>query len=265
LRPPKTVAIMVSGNGDGAMEFGTFMEFPPVSGGREYAAFDRALAEAEMAEAWGLDAIWLAELHGAPERSVLAAPMTVASAIAGRTQRIKIGIAVQVLPLCHPLRLAEEAATVDQISRGRLIYGIGRSGVVRTYEEYGISYDESRERFAETLEILKRAWTEPRFSYEGKYYNFDNIALTPKPFQKPWPEIRMAGATPETFPAIGRLGFPVFVAVRQGRSRSSCLISKPIARPTRRRATPAAARSICASRPISPRPTRAPAPRSKTV
>jgi alkanesulfonate monooxygenase SsuD/methylene tetrahydromethanopterin reductase-like flavin-dependent oxidoreductase (luciferase family) len=216
LRPPETVAIMVRSNGDGAMEFGTFMEFPPVTGGREYAAFDRALAEAEMAEEWGLDAVWLAELHGAPERSVLAAPMTVASAIAGRTKRIKIGIAVQVLPLCHPLRLAEEAATVDQISRGRLIYGIGRSGVVRTYEEYGISYDESRERFAETLEILKRAWTEPKFSYQGKYYSFDDIAATPKPFQKPYPELRMAGATPETFPAIGRMGFPVFVAVRQG-------------------------------------------------
>src|SRR6185437_3986368 len=81
----------------------------------------------------------------------------------------------------------------------RLIYGIGRSGVVRTYEDYGISYAESRDRFAETLEILRLAWTEPRFSYQGKYYSFDNIALTP-----------------ETFPAIGRMGFPVFVAVRQG-------------------------------------------------
>ncbi|MGH7095823.1 MAG: LLM class flavin-dependent oxidoreductase [Stellaceae bacterium] len=198
------------------MEFGTFMEFPPVGGARESAAFDRALAEAVAAEEWGLDAIWLAELHAAPERSVLSAPMTVAAAIAGRTSRIKLGIAVQVLPLCHPLRLAEEAATVDQISRGRLIYGIGRSGVVRTYEEYGISYDESRERFAETLEILKLAWTEPKFSYAGRYHSFDNIALTPKPYQKPYPELRMAGATPETFPAIGQLGFPVFVAVRQG-------------------------------------------------
>ncbi|HZT89560.1 MAG TPA: LLM class flavin-dependent oxidoreductase [Stellaceae bacterium] len=198
------------------MEFGTFMEFPPAAAGGEAAAFDAALAEVQAAEEWGLDAVWLAELHGAPERSVLSAPMMVASAIAGATSRIRIGIAVQVLPLSHPLRLAEEAATVDQISRGRLIYGIGRSGVVRTYEEYGVSYAESRERFAETLEILRLAWTQPRFSYNGKYHNFDNVALTPKPYQKPYPELRMAGATPETFPAIGRLGFPVFVAVRQG-------------------------------------------------
>jgi alkanesulfonate monooxygenase SsuD/methylene tetrahydromethanopterin reductase-like flavin-dependent oxidoreductase (luciferase family) len=198
------------------MEFGTFMEFPPIGTAGESAAFDQALSEVSAADKWGLDAVWLAELHGAPERSVLSAPMMVASAIAACTERVRIGLAVQVLPLSHPLRLAEEAATVDQISHGRLIYGIGRSGVVRTYEEYGISYDESRERFAETLAILKLAWTQDRFSYQGKYHSFDNVALSPKSYQKPWPEMRMAGATPETFPAIGKLGFPVFVAVRQG-------------------------------------------------
>jgi alkanesulfonate monooxygenase SsuD/methylene tetrahydromethanopterin reductase-like flavin-dependent oxidoreductase (luciferase family) len=198
------------------MEFGSFMEFPPVGAGQDSAAFDRALAECETAERVGLDAIWLAELHGAPERSVLSAPMMVASAIAARTSRIRIGIAVQVLPLSHPLRLAEEAATIDQVSHGRLIYGIGRSGVVRTYEDYGVDYGESRERFAETLDILKLAWTQPRFSYHGKYHSFDNVALTPKPVQQPYPELRMAAATPETFPQIGRLGMPIFVAVRQG-------------------------------------------------
>jgi alkanesulfonate monooxygenase SsuD/methylene tetrahydromethanopterin reductase-like flavin-dependent oxidoreductase (luciferase family) len=198
------------------MEFGTFMEFPPLDRAGEDAAFDQALGEVAAADRWGLDAVWLAELHGAPERSVLSAPMMVASAIASSTERVRIGLAVQVLPLSHPLRLAEEAATVDQISRGRLIYGIGRSGVVRTYEEYGISYAESRERFAETLEIMRLAWTEPHFSYQGKYHSFDNVSLSPKPYQKPYPELRMAGATPETFPAIGKLGFPFFVAVRQG-------------------------------------------------
>src|SRR6202011_501258 len=198
------------------MEFGSFMEFPPLANGVDVAAFGAALAEVEEAERVGLDAVWLAELHGAPERSGLPAPMMAARAIAARTSTIKIGIAVQVLPLSHPLRLAEEAATIDQISHGRLIYGIGRSGVVRTYEDYGISYGESRERFAETLEILEKAWTEPRFSYDGKYHSFNNVSVSPKPYQKPYPELRMAAATPETFPQIGRLGLPIFVAVRQG-------------------------------------------------
>ncbi|MBV9825963.1 MAG: LLM class flavin-dependent oxidoreductase [Alphaproteobacteria bacterium] len=198
------------------MEFGSFMEFPSIAGSADYRAFDQALTEVEEAERVGLDAIWLAELHGAPERSVLSAPMTVAAAIAARTSTIKIGIAVQVLPLSHPLRLAEEAATIDQLSNGRLIYGIGRSGVVRTYEDYGISYAESRERFAEALEILKGVWTQPSFSYEGKYTSFKNVTITPRPVQKPYPEMRMAAATAETFPQIGKLGLPIFVAVRQG-------------------------------------------------
>src|ERR1700730_16806173 len=128
--------------------------------------------------------MWLAELHVAPDRSVCAAPLTIASAIAARTKNMKIGTGVQVLPLCHPLRIAEEAATVDQISLGRLIFGVGRSGFPRTYEAYGVPYGESRERFAETLEILKRAWTEPSFSYHGKYYSFENVRLAPQPYRR---------------------------------------------------------------------------------
>jgi alkanesulfonate monooxygenase SsuD/methylene tetrahydromethanopterin reductase-like flavin-dependent oxidoreductase (luciferase family) len=107
--------------------------------------------------------MWLAELQAAPTRSVLAAPLTIAAAIAARTRRMKIGTAVQVAPLCHPLRLAEEAATVDQISRGRLIFGVGRSGFPRTYEAYGIPHAESQERFAETLDIIKPVF----YSFDG--------------------------------------------------------------------------------------------------
>ena len=158
--------------------------------------------------------MWLAEIHFAPERTYLSAPLALASAIAARTSRMKIGIAVQVLPLCHPLRLAEEAATVDQISHGRLIFGIGRSGVVSTYDAYQVPYDESRERFGEVFEIVKTAWTEPRFSYAGKFHSFDNVACVPRPYQKPLPEIRIAASTPDTFPAIGALGYPVFASTR---------------------------------------------------
>ncbi len=199
-----------------AFEFGMFHEFQRTAELSQPAAFARSFAEVDAAERWGLDAMWLAEIHVAPERSVCAAPLTIAGAIAARTRRLKIGTAVQVLPLCHPLRIAEEAATVDQISEGRLIFGVGRSGFPRTYEAYGVPYGESRERFAETLEILKRAWTEDSFSYAGRFYKFDNVRLSPKPVQKPWPEIRIAANSPDTFPAIGRLGHGVFVAVRLG-------------------------------------------------
>jgi alkanesulfonate monooxygenase SsuD/methylene tetrahydromethanopterin reductase-like flavin-dependent oxidoreductase (luciferase family) len=199
-----------------AFEFGMFHEFQCPPGTTPEAAFAESFAQIDAAEEWGLDAMWLAELHVAPERSVCAAPLTIASAIAARTRRIKIGTGVQVLPLCHPLRVGEEAATVDQISRGRLIFGVGRSGFPRTYEAYGVPYGESRERFAETLEILKRAWSEDSFSYSGKYYQFENVRLSPKPYQKPWPEIRIAATSPDTFASVGKLGHGVFVAVRLG-------------------------------------------------
>jgi alkanesulfonate monooxygenase SsuD/methylene tetrahydromethanopterin reductase-like flavin-dependent oxidoreductase (luciferase family) len=199
-----------------AFEFGMFHEFQRTAGMSDEEAFATSFEQIEAAERWGLDAMWLAEIHGAPERSVLSAPLALASAIAARTKRMKIGTAVQVLPLCHPLRLAEEAATVDQISHGRLIFGVGRSGFPRTYEAYGVPYGESRERFAETLEILKKAWTEAPFSYKGQYYTFDNVRVTPKPYQQPWPEIRVAANSADTFPAIAKLGHGVFVAVRLG-------------------------------------------------
>ena len=196
------------------MEFGMFHEFPSLPGRTESEAFDEAMEQVDAAEESGLDVMWLAELHFEPRRSVLSAPLSIASAIAARTRRMKIGIAVQVLPLCHPLRLAEEAATVDQLSHGRLIFGVGRSGVAQTYEAYGVSYAESRDRFREILDIIEQAWTKPTFSYEGKYHRFKDVAVVPKPYQKPTPPIRIAASTPDTFPAIGRRGAAIFASVR---------------------------------------------------
>lgn len=198
------------------MEFGMFHEFQALPGESAAQSFAHSLAQVDAAERWGLDAMWLAELHFAPERSVLASPLILAAAIAERTRRMKIGTAVQVLPLCHPLRLAEEVATVDQLSEGRLIFGVGRSGFAHTYATYGVSYGESRERFAETLEIVKRAFTEERFSHKGKYFAYENVRLSPKPWQTPWPEIRIAAASPDTYQEVATLGHPIFIAARIG-------------------------------------------------
>ena len=200
-----------------AFELGMFEEFWRRKGQTEVGAFRDAFAQIDAGERYGLDVAWLAELHVNPDRSVLSAPLNVASAVAARTKRMKIGIAVQVLPLCHPLRLAEEVATVDHISDGRLIFGVGRSGFARTYEAYGIAYAESRERFAEVLEIIEKAFINECFSYTGRYHSFDNVCLVPKPLQKPRPEIRMAATSYDTYPVIGTQGYPILIAVRQGR------------------------------------------------
>jgi len=196
------------------MEFGIFHEFPSLPGRSHAEAFAQSFELVDGAERWGLDAMWLGELHFDRARSVLSAPLCIASAIAARTQRMKIGLAVQVLPLCHPLRLAEEAATVDQISHGRLIFGVGRSGVARTYEAYGVPYAESRERFAEVLDIVQQAWTRDTLSYQGRFYRFEDVSVVPKPFQQPMPPIRVAATSADSFVSNGRQGLPIFVAVR---------------------------------------------------
>jgi alkanesulfonate monooxygenase SsuD/methylene tetrahydromethanopterin reductase-like flavin-dependent oxidoreductase (luciferase family) len=196
------------------MEFGIFHEFWSMGAASQPAAFAQSFAEIAAAEAWGLDAVWLAEIHMNPTRCLVSAPLVIASAVAARTRRITIGTAVQILPLGHPLRLAEETATIDQISEGRLIFGVGRSAFPRAYNAYGISYEESQDRFAESLDIIKRAWTEPDCSYRGRYHSFDNFTLVPRPVQQPHPEIRIAASQHDTYSAIGRLGYPLFSAVR---------------------------------------------------
>jgi alkanesulfonate monooxygenase SsuD/methylene tetrahydromethanopterin reductase-like flavin-dependent oxidoreductase (luciferase family) len=196
------------------MEFGIFHEFLTTQTGSQQEAFRNSFAQIAAAEEWGLDVVWLAEIHMNPTRSLLSAPLTVAAAIAARTHRIKIGTAVQILPLGHPLRLAEETATIDQISNGRLIFGIGRSAFPRAYNAYGISYEESPQRFAESLDIIKKAWTEEHASHQGRWHSFEDFTLVPRPVQQPHPEIRVAASQHDTYGAIGRLGYPLFSAVR---------------------------------------------------
>ena len=196
------------------MEFGLFTEFEAPAGMSHATAFDESLAQMKAAEELGLDAVWLAEIHFQKDRSVLSSPLVVAAALAACTRRIKIGIAVQVLPLSHPLRLAEDVATVDHLSKGRLEFGIGRSGLPGHYQGFNIPYSESRERFLEALEILTKAWTQDRFSHEGKYFQFRDVCAMPKPYRKPHPPIRMAATTEETYPLVGRMGLPIFVAPR---------------------------------------------------
>jgi alkanesulfonate monooxygenase SsuD/methylene tetrahydromethanopterin reductase-like flavin-dependent oxidoreductase (luciferase family) len=195
------------------MHFGLFVE-EMRRGANAISAFDDAFELADIAEAWGMDCVWLGEIHFTPARSVISASLLVASSIATRTRRLRVGTAVQVLPLNHPLRIAEEIATVDQISKGRFEFGIGRSGVVRSYDVYGVPYAESQARFHETLGILREAWKGEPFSHQGEFYSFQNATVSPRPYQSPHPPIRMATTSHETFAVAGRLGLPIFVGLR---------------------------------------------------
>ena len=195
------------------MNFGMFTDFHVRGGTTQAEAFDESFGQVIEAENLGFDTVWLAEHHFSPERAVLASPMIVASAICARTERIRIGLAVQVLPLTNPLRVAEEAATVDHISKGRFEFGIGRSGLTRYYQGYNVLYEESRPRFLEALAIITKAWEQDQFSYAGQFHSYENVTVVPKPFQKPHPPITVAVAGEETFPLIGSMGHSIFVSM----------------------------------------------------
>ena len=195
------------------MDFGMFTDFHIRPGMTQAQAFDESFNQVEAAEKLGMDSVWLAEHHFSPDRALLAAPIVIASAIAARTSRIRLGLAVQVLPLTNPLRVAEEAATVDHISKGRFDFGVGRSGLTKYYEGYNVPYSESRARFLESLDIIVKSRKEEKFSYEGEYHSFHDVTVVPKPYQKPHPPTRIAVAGEDTFPLIGKLGYPIFVGV----------------------------------------------------
>ena len=207
------------------MHFGLVMECEYRYGSTLEESFQDVFSQVRESEEGGLDGVWLAERHFAAPRnpldaqgagipSIVSVPLILATAIAARTERLRVGTAVNVLPLVHPIRMAEEAATVDQISQGRFDFGVGRSGFARSYEGYGIPYTESRERFQECLDVIQAAWSNERFSYEGKFYSFNDLCVLPKPYQKPFPPIRVAVTTNESFPREGASGHNIFVGLR---------------------------------------------------
>jgi len=195
------------------MDFGVFCE-QMRRGASQTDAFQEISDLVDAAEAWGLDIVWLAEMMVNPSRSVLSAPLLVSSWAVARTKRLRVGTAVQLLPLNHPLRVAGEITTLDHLSQGRFDFGIGRSGSPRSYDALGVPYEESQARFFEALEIILQAWKGEAFSYQGQFYRFTDVTVTPRPYRQPHPLVRMAATTAETFPRVGKMGLPIFVGLR---------------------------------------------------
>ena len=192
---------------------GLFLE--ELRDGATQAEFFRETFEiVDTAETLGIDGIWLGEIHFLPSRSILSAPLLMATAIASRTRRVCIGTAVHVIPLRNPLSIAEDVATLDHLSDGRFEFGIGRSGAARSYRAIGVPYEESQGRLMESLEVLREAWKGKPFSFAGTYYRVDNVTVTPQPIQQPHPPIRIAALSEPSFPRYAELGLNLFVGLR---------------------------------------------------
>ena len=159
-------------------------------------------------EELGFDAIWLAEHHFHSFGGILSSPPVIGAAIAQRTEKIRIGTAVTLLPYHNPLRIAEDYATLDCLSGGRLEFGIGHGFIKWESLTFGTPLAELRDRFRENLDIILKAWTESKFSHKGRFYQYDNVEILPRPAQKPYPATWMgATSTAESFEFAGRSGF----------------------------------------------------------
>ena len=192
------------------MDFGLFLEFSGYEDENESQVFQRGFDIIDEAEGLGIDSVWLPEYHFIPV-SVLSSPIAVASSIAARTKNMRIGFGVYLLPLANPIRVAEEVATLDHISNGRVEFGIGRGTFPEHHDAFNSPFPESRTRFDEYLEIIVKAWTEEEVTFKGDHYNCQNIRVKPKPMQRPHPPIRVGVTSAETFTIIGQLGYPIFI------------------------------------------------------
>ncbi len=192
------------------MRFGLFFQVPESAGQPHAARYVEMFELIELAESLGFDVAWLAELHFGGAFSLLSNPLMVVPVIAARTRRIRIGTAVTLLPLHHPLSCAEQAATADLLSGGRLEFGVGRGSIPTQFHGFRIPVAENRARFDEALAIIRLAWTQERFSYRGTFWDVDNLEVVPKPLQHPHPPIRVGVHTPESFAHIGDLGLPIY-------------------------------------------------------
>jgi alkanesulfonate monooxygenase SsuD/methylene tetrahydromethanopterin reductase-like flavin-dependent oxidoreductase (luciferase family) len=192
------------------VKFGLFFQAPEAPGQSHADRYAEMLDLIVLADSLGFDVAWLAELHFGGAFSLLSNPLMAVPVIAQRTRRIRIGTAVSLLPLHQPLGLAEQAATADLLSGGRLEFGVGRGSIPSQFHGFGVPVSENRGRFDEALEVIRLAWTKERFSYHGTYYQVDDVSVVPRPLQRPHPPIRVAVHSAESFAHIGDLGLPIY-------------------------------------------------------
>lgn len=164
-----------------------------------------AIAEAELAEASGFHGFFVGE-HHQDRDGFLPSPSVVCSAVAARTSRMQIGTSVVLLPLHHPIRIAEDFATLDIISGGRAVLGVGLGYQDADFRAFGIDKARRVLRFEQEIEIIRRAWTGESFSYEGADFDIENIRILPRPLQRPGPPIWIGASVGPAVERAGRLG-----------------------------------------------------------
>ncbi len=197
------------------MKFSNFLFPDSATSEDDGRVIDETLQEARLTDALGYDTIWLAE-HHFDGICAYVDPVSFAAALATATTRARIGFAVAQMALHHPIRLAEQIALIDHISKGRLIVGLGRGTAYNIYDfqGYGIDHTEAQGRFEEAEAIMLEAWKGKPLDHHGQFFNLTLPALRPATYTKPHPYVIRAAATEHGMLDIARRGNPFMMNVQ---------------------------------------------------
>ena len=186
------------------MRFGLFQSVQLPDPREEVRYYKDAVDQVLRAEELGYDSVWMTEHHFS-KHGIVSATLSLLAYLAGLTKTIRLGTGVAVLPFHNPIQLAEQAATVDLLSDGRLDFGVGRGFQWGEFHKLNIPMEEATRRFEEAMEVVTKAWTssEP-FDHAGEFWTFNDMTIHPKPVQSPHPPVWVAAASPSSLERVAR-------------------------------------------------------------
>ncbi|MGH7771139.1 MAG: LLM class flavin-dependent oxidoreductase [Candidatus Binatia bacterium] len=190
------------------MKFGMFLigDYHPQANKSLSDYYEQILEQVKWAEDLGYECFWFGE-HHFDFFGVIPSPSVFMAVAAKRTKKIRLGVAVSLLPYRNPIFVAEEYAMVDILSDGRLDFGVGR-GTPPELVGFGVKED-NRDRLVEGVEVVEMAWREGKVSYKGKYYQIDGVSFNVTPIQKPTPPLYFAALSPGSYKVAGERGYPI--------------------------------------------------------
>jgi alkanesulfonate monooxygenase SsuD/methylene tetrahydromethanopterin reductase-like flavin-dependent oxidoreductase (luciferase family) len=189
------------------MEFGLFFLMQRDEAWTEQDVYDSGLEQMLAAEALGYSSIWIAE-HHFNDYGLCPSPPVLAAFVAARTTTMRLGMGVSLLPLHHPVDLAEQLAVLDVVSGGRLDVGIGRGGTLQDYQTFQSDRGDSRARVEEGIELIRQSWSGGPFDFRGRFHSAERLHVRPRPAQRPHPPLFIAANSEDSVLSAARLGLP---------------------------------------------------------
>jgi len=189
------------------MDFGLFFLMQRDEQWSEQAVYDSGLEQMLAAEALGYSSVWIAE-HHFNDYGLCPAPPVLAAFLAARTRALRLGMGVSLLPLHHPVDLAEQLAVLDVVSGGRLDVGIGRGGTLQDYQTFRSDRGDSRARVEEGIALIQKSWSGEPFDFAGRFHSAERLHVRPRPVQRPHPPLLIAANSEDSVVSAARLGLP---------------------------------------------------------